>query len=144
VAVGWLGALAIWEKFSGPIRSRIDPLFGDVLEMPIFPRLPTNNLDLRPASPPTDDCKLKVPPFNTLYVVAGLAPVGEERDRLPDILAVGFPDPTFINANLALDVAELPMSTSNESVSGDRAPLIMRHQLMPEPLPIEVHVVPLQ
>ena len=77
-----------------------------------MPALATNILEVRSASPPTEVRRLNVPPFNTLYVVAGAAPVGVIRERLPDIVAVGVPVAMLMIANFAESVDVPPIAKS--------------------------------
>src|SRR3990172_9190510 len=66
----------------------------------------------RPALPPGEVAKLKLPPFRMLRLVAGVAPVGTARARLPEMEAVGVPVLTLRKANLAEAEAEAPIKRS--------------------------------
>ena len=86
---------------------------GAVVPIPIFPVLPlTNNLLVNTASPPTEDWIFRLPPFNSVKVLAGFAPVGTASARLLLIDAVGVPVALLMNANLADEVLVPPMRTS--------------------------------
>ena len=82
--------------------------------MPMLPLFEIYNAVVKPASPPGDLRKLRVLLFSKLKVLAP-AVVGTAKDRLPEILAVGFPPAILIKANLA-EAVEVPPNNRSKVV----------------------------
>ena len=68
--------------------------------------------------PPTEVCRLKLPPLRMLSEVAGAEPVGTERARLPEMVAVLVEDEIPVKAKAAELVAEPPMVRSRVELLG--------------------------
>ena len=97
---------------------------GAVVPIPTLPLLARYNVEDNPVSPPTDLWKFKVPLFNKLKVAAGALPVGTTKDRLDEIVAVGFPPAMFRKPNFAEEVAVPPIRRSNVLLFGLNTPLV--------------------
>ena len=91
---------------------------GAIVPIPTFPLFAKYRTDDSPASPPALLWKFRVPLFNKLKAAAGALPVGTAKDRLPEIVAVGFPELTLMKANLALAVEVPPISKSSVALLG--------------------------
>src|SRR3989304_2919142 len=88
-------------------------LLGAVVPIPTLPLFWINKTVASSASPPGDLWKLRVPLFNKLNVAVGAFPVGTTKDKLDEIVAVGFPPAIFINPNFADPVLVAPSKISS-------------------------------
>jgi len=93
-------------------------VLGELVPIPILPWLLTKRRDVRLASPPTEVLMSKVPPLRMLRVAAGLVPVGIERAKLPEMVAVLVEDEIPVKAKAAELVAEPPMVRSRVELLG--------------------------
>jgi len=89
-----------------------------VVPIPMLPALLTKRREVRPASPPTEVLMLKLPPLRILSEVVGAEPVGTERARLPEMVAVLVEVEIPVKAKAAELVEEPPMVRSKVELLG--------------------------